>query len=116
MAALDKSRFAAPKPKKVSITDFGDTYVRSIREGEFERLAEVESREEGGKEGENSGPSTRVLMIRFGVCDEAGVNVFGDEDFDLIRGIAFPVANELIKAIREASGLEKDAVERAEKN
>jgi hypothetical protein len=42
--------------------------------------------------------------------------VFGDEDFDLIRGIAFPVANELIKAIREASGLEKDAVERAEKN
>lgn len=115
MSALDKNKLAAPRTTKVSIEELGgDVFVRSLTEGEFDRLARIEQDSEAGqKEVANS---SRVLMVRFGVCDETGKNLFADEDFDLIRGIPFQVVNQLIEAVRQATGLKKGAVEDAEKN
>ncbi len=87
----------------------GSVLVRSLSGREVDQIVRLES---SGTES----VSVQAKIVRLAVCDTEGKPIFADEDEEKIAALPFAAIARIAKAISEASGLTKQAVDNAEKN
>ena len=91
-------------PCQVSTVDdanWGKVYIRQLTLGEIERLQKSE--EKGDVE-------SVLTQLLFGVGNENGHRVFGDEDYEALKSVPWNTVLNVTKAIKEFNKLTAEAI------
>ena len=99
----------AGKPVEIVVPVIGKVYCRPLSVG---GLVEYQKALEKSKDDYAS--VLQVLMIKL-LCDESGNALFEKDDAELIAGIEYEKARQILEAILNATGLAADTEKNSEK-
>jgi hypothetical protein len=97
------------QPRKFTIKDYGDVFVRTISSGERLKIQELYT--EG-----NEDPFVPEKTVILGLCDDKGQSLFNDSDLESVKALPSDMVQGIALAVVRSNGMDPDAVKVAEGN